>query len=85
MWAGHPHPNVVESKEHSVFVLLEVYRSGYLYAHSAPMSTSTHRQQSIRKCIEVVITARTRNAVTGLLVRGFESHRFRQRQNPTKQ
>lgn len=35
------HPNVVENKEHIVFVLLEVYRSGHLYAHGAPMPTST--------------------------------------------
>ena len=30
------------------------------------------------KSIEVVITGRTRNALTGKLVRGFESHLFRQ-------
>ena len=50
------------------------------YAQRAIMPTSQHTNVIINiwKCIEVVITARTRNAVTGQLVRGFESHRFRQ-------
>ena len=45
----------------------EVYRSGHGNAHGVPfMPTSQWLFNiKIRKCIEVVITARTRNAVTG--------------------
>ena len=45
----------------------EVYRSGHGNAHGVPIMPTSQWlfNIKIRKCIEVVITARTRNAVTG--------------------
>ena len=42
-------------------------------------SVAAHAVTEIRRCIEVVITVSTRNRVTSKIVRGFESHRLRQK------
>ena len=72
------------------FSYTEAYRSGDLLRspeilcaaygmHIMTTSISRFFQNRIRKRIEVVITALTRNQVASQEARGFESHRFRQK------